>query len=133
MWAGGAITFYDDLRVGEEVRRTSRIEEVALKEGRAGALCFVTVGHEIETAGRLVIKERQDLVYLGLDAPRNAAYPSIELGTHQRTMKIEPPLLFRYSALTFNSHRIHYDRRYVTEVEGYPGLIVHGPLQAALL
>lgn len=135
MWAGGAFTFHGDLRVGDIAKRISRIEDVVLKEGRTGALCFVTVRHHVEANGTLVLDERQDIVYRGLDTAAGAAKapPVAEAGTHQRPLKAEAPLLFRYSALTFNGHRIHYDRRYVTEVEGYPGLIVHGPLQAALL
>ncbi|WID95179.1 MaoC family dehydratase N-terminal domain-containing protein [Bosea vestrisii] len=135
MWAGGAFNFHGDLRVGDIAKRTSRIENVALKEGRTGTLCFVTIQHRIEANGTLVLEERQDIVYRGLDATGGAvkAVPPAEQGVHQRPMKAEAPLLFRYSALTFNGHRIHYDRCYVTEVEGYPGLIVHGPLQAALL
>ena len=134
MWAGGALTFHSDLKVNDAVKRFSRIEDVVLKEGRTGALCFVTVWHRIEANGRLVMEEKQDIVYRGLDAPAGAtAIPSAEQGDYRRSMKVEAPLLFRYSALTFNGHRIHYDRRYVTQVEGYPGLIVHGPMQAALL
>jgi len=135
MWAGGGLTFHGDLRVGDSTRRVSRIEDVVLKEGRTGALCFVTVQHRVEANGQLVLEERQDIVYRELDAGPGAAKPAptAEQGVHQRPMRAEAPLLFRYSALTFNGHRIHYDRRYVTEVEGYPGLIVHGPLQAALL
>jgi len=135
MWAGGALIFQGDLRVGDEVKRTSRIEDVVLKQGRTGALCFVTVQHRIEANGALVLEERQDIVYRGPVTPGATAksHPPAEQGTHQRPMKAEATILFRYSALTFNSHRIHYDRRYVTQVEGYSGLIVHGPLQAALL
>jgi len=135
MWAGGAFFFHGDLRVGDAVRRISRIAEVTLKEGRTGALCFVTVQHRIEAHGMLVLEERQDIVYRNLDNPTASAKqpPMAETGTHIRPMRAEAPLLFRYSALTFNGHRIHYDRRYATEVEGYPGLIVHGPMQAALL
>jgi 3-methylfumaryl-CoA hydratase len=135
MWAGSTLTFRGDLRVGDEVTRTSRIEDVVLKEGRTGPLCFVTVLHRVEANGAPVLEERQDIVYRGLDAPGGAAkLPRLaEQGVYQRTMKAEPPLLFRYSALTFNGHRIHYDWRYATTVEGYLGLVVHGPLQAALL
>lgn len=135
MWAGGAFVFHGDLRVGDAVKRMSRIADVVLKEGRTGTLCFVTVQHRVEANGTLVLEERQDIVYRDLDTAGSAAKPPpiAEPGTHRRSMKAEAPLLFRYSALTFNGHRIHYDRRYVTEVEGYPGLIVHGPLQAALL
>lgn len=135
MWAGGAFHFHGDLKVGDAVKRTSRIEGVALKEGRTGPLCFVTVLHRMEANGATVIEERQDIVYRGFDAPGGPAKAQLpaERGAHQRAMKAEAPLLFRYSALTFNGHRIHYDRRYVTDVEGYPGLIVHGPMQAAWL
>ncbi|MCO5091005.1 MaoC family dehydratase N-terminal domain-containing protein [Bosea sp. (in: a-proteobacteria)] len=135
MWAGGAFTFHGDLRVGDVVKRSSRIENVVLKEGRTGALCFVTVHHRIEANNALVLEERQDIVYRGVDAPGASAKPPpvADQGVHQRPMKAGATLLFRYSALTFNGHRIHYDRRYATEVEGYPGLVVHGPMQAALL
>ena len=135
MWAGDAVTFHGDLRVGDVAKRISRIEDVVLKEGRTGTLCFVTVQHRVEANGTLVLEERQNVVYRGIDTAAGSAKvpPAAEQGVHQRAMKAEPPLLFRYSALTFNGHRIHYDRRYATEVEGYPGLIVHGPLQAALL
>jgi len=135
MWAGGAITFHDDLRVGVKVTRKSRIDDVVLKEGRSGALCFVTVRHRIEVSGKLVIDERQDIVYRGEDTSGGTvkATQPVEEGPHWRPLKIEPPFLFRYSALTFNGHRIHYDRRYAVETEGYPGLLVHGPLQAAIL
>lgn len=135
MWAGGALTFHSDLKVGDAVRRISRIADVALKEGRTGALCFVTVEHRVEASGTLVLEERQDIVYRSLDGPgaSGKVQPPAAQGTHRRRIKAEPPLLFRYSALTFNAHRIHYDRRYVTEEESYPGLVVHGPMQAALL
>ncbi|MGE0604161.1 MAG: MaoC family dehydratase N-terminal domain-containing protein [Xanthobacteraceae bacterium] len=136
MWAGGTLVFHGDLKVGDEARRISRIADVVLKQGRTGALCFVTVEHRIEANGVLVLEERQDIVYRKLDSAANAAKvppTAAERGLHQRPMRAEAPLLFRYSALTFNGHRIHYDRRYVTEVEGYPGLIVHGPMQAAML
>ncbi|TSD89361.1 protein dehydratase [Mycobacterium sp. KBS0706] len=133
MWAGGSVTFHGDLRVGDAVRRVSRIADVVAKEGRTGPLCFVTVDHTIEGKGRPLLQERQDIVYRGLDGGAAKAPAAAESGRHQRRIDASAPLLFRYSALTFNGHRIHYDRRYVTEVEGYPGLIVHGPLQATLL
>ena len=135
MWAGGAFTFHDDIRVGERVARTSTIRDVTLKEGRTGSLCFVTVDHRIESAGRLVIEERQDIVYRGADAPRapgERPEPAAP-GTHRVVVVPSAALLFRYSALTFNGHRIHYDAPYATGVEGYPGLVVHGPLQATML
>jgi 3-methylfumaryl-CoA hydratase len=134
MWAGGAITFHGDLHVGDRVQRTARITDVVVKTGGNGLLCFVTVEHDIEVEGSLVVKERQDIVYRGLDGGASKKTPPLaEAGVHQRRVDASPLFLFRYSALTFNGHRIHYDRRYVTEVEHYPGLIVHGPLQATLL
>lgn len=135
MWAGGSITFHDDIRVGDTVRRVSRVEDVTLKSGHTGPLCFVTVKHELDVAGRAILTERQDIVYRGPAAdsvPANVPPPAPE-GARRRAWDVTPPLLFRYSALTFNGHRIHYDRPYATEVEGYPGLVVHGPLQATLL
>jgi 3-methylfumaryl-CoA hydratase len=136
MWAGSRIGFAAPLRVGQALSRTSRIADVRMKEGRAGPLVFVNVRHEIRGDGRLAVTEEHDIVYRdmpqpGEPAPAGTAAPE---GAHW-TRRIEPDdvLLFRYSALTFNGHRIHYDRRYVTTVEGYPGLIVHGPLIATLL
>jgi 3-methylfumaryl-CoA hydratase len=136
MWAGGAIEFVEPLRVGDAVTRSSTIADVTLKTGSTGALCFVSVQHEIATPRGVAIRERQDLVYRDVSpadaAPAKPAAPS-PAATHRETHLADPVLLFRYSALTFNGHRIHYDRDYVTKVEGYPGLIVHGPMQAALL
>lgn len=132
MWAGGRVEFHHPLRVGETITRTSRIVDVKFKEGRSGRLVFVLVRHEIGNA----LTEEHDIVYREPPqsgdaspapqiAPANAAW--------ERVVHPDDVLLFRYSALTFNGHRIHYDRRYATEVEGYPGLVVHGPLIATLL
>lgn len=135
MWAGGAFTFKDDIRVGDEVTRRSRILDVTVKEGRTGTLCFVTVEHTIVANGRTAIVERQDIVYRqadGASAKPAAAAPAPK-GEHNFTVEPTPTLLFRYSALTFNGHRIHYDAPYAREVENYTGLVVHGPLQATLL
>jgi 3-methylfumaryl-CoA hydratase len=136
MWAGGQLQFQDRLQVGDEVTRTSRITDVTLKSGSTGPLCFVTVEHMIESARGIAIRERQDIVYreMAITSPAPYATPAAAPpGQHRRTHFADPVLLFRYSALTFNGHRIHYDRDYVTKVEGYPGLVFHGPLQAALL
>lgn len=134
MWAGGAFEFTGVIRVGETVERRSRIENVEMKEGRTGPLCFVTVAHEISSGGRRALTERQDIVYR--EAARadraTAAPPPAETGNRCRPIVTSAALLFRYSALTFNGHRIHYDRAWA-EQEGYPGLVVHGPLQATLL
>lgn len=136
MWAGGRLQFHQPLRVGEAISRESRIVDVSHKEGRSGSLVFVLVRHEISNAAGPAITEEHDIVYR--DAPRPgdpAPKPQAAPTDHAWSREIHPDdvLLFRYSALTFNGHRIHYDRRYVTEVEGYPGLIVHGPLIATLL
>lgn len=137
MWAGGRLETKDAIRVGDHVTRHSRIVDVTLKEGRSGRLCFVIVEHRISTQRGLALIERQDIVYRDFDSGRkaNADDPLGEARPAQwrRLVSADPVLLFRYSALTFNGHRIHYDRRYCEEVEGYPGLIVHGPLQATLL
>lgn len=135
MWAGGALTFHDDLREGDAVTRRSRIAAVTMKEGRSGALCFVAVEHEIHTPRGLAITERQDIVYRqAASTPAEPAATTPSLAPQWREeMRAGPVLLFRYSALTFNGHRIHYDRNYAVEVEHYPGLVVHGPLQATLL
>ena len=136
MWAGSRIQFHTPLRIGQSLSRSSRIDDVRLKEGKTGPLVFVKVQHEIRADGRLAIDEQHDIVYRDLAArgePAPAGVPAP--ADAQWTRRIEPDdvLLFRYSALTFNGHRIHYDRRYVTTVEGYPGLVVHGPLIATLL
>jgi 3-methylfumaryl-CoA hydratase len=137
MWAGGALEFSDVLRVGDRVTRRSRIAEVQAKQGRSGALCFVTVAHDYATERGLAIAERQDIVYRGPE-PRatdgaGGSEPSRPEPRWRHTLTADAVMLFRYSALTFNGHRIHYDRAYCRDVEGYPGLVVHGPLQATLL
>ena len=136
MWAGGRLEFHRPLRVGEPVTRASRILDVKGKQGRTGELVFVLVRHEISDAEGVALTEEHDIVYrehpkAGEPAP--SPLPAPADFTWQRAIHPDDVLLFRYSALTFNGHRIHYDRRYATEVEGYPGLIVHGPLIATLL
>jgi 3-methylfumaryl-CoA hydratase len=138
MWAGGELEFLDTLRVGDEATRDSEIADVTMKTGSTGTLCFVAVKHTISTARGVAIRERQDIVYR--DVPSSASpaappkpAPAPPAAKHRESHMADPVLLFRYSALTFNGHRIHYDRDYVTKVEGYPGLIFHGPMQAALL
>jgi acyl-CoA dehydrogenase len=133
MWAGGRLSFPRPLRVGEAVQRRSRVMSVEYKSGRSGELVFVLVRHEFHGAAGLCITEEHDIVYRDMPSA-DAAPPNYKPAPtdHAWERQIVPDdvLLFRYSALTFNGHRIHYDRRYVTEVEGYPGLIVHGPLIA---
>lgn len=136
MWAGGRFRFHQPLRVGESIRRTSTILRVDEKQGRSGPLVFVLVQHEIHSPAGLAIVEEHDIVYREMPAPGASAAPPTAAPTDPlwtQTLHPDDVLLFRYSALTFNGHRIHYDRRYVTEVEGYPGLVVHGPLVATLL
>jgi 3-methylfumaryl-CoA hydratase len=136
MWAGGRLRFRSPVIVGSSITRDSTIANVSEKEGRSGKLGFVTVRHQICSDGTPAIDEEQDIVYRepalpGAAAPTPTAAPANELW--QRTIIPDEVLLFRYSALTFNGHRIHYDKPYVTEIEDYPNLVVHGPLIATLL
>jgi 3-methylfumaryl-CoA hydratase len=136
MWAGGRFVFHQPLRVDQPIARTSTVQDVTVKQGRNGALCFVLVKHAVSGPDGLAIEEEHDIVYRDNPQPGEApaaGKPVRTDGVWVREIEPSDPMLFRYSALTFNSHRIHYDRRYVTEVEGYPGLIVHGPLIATLL
>jgi 3-methylfumaryl-CoA hydratase len=135
MWAGGELEFLDPLRVGDEAKRTSKISDVTMKTGSTGTLCFVSVEHVVTTPRGIAIRERHDIVYRDIGGAPAApkAPPPPPVAKHRETYVSDPVLLFRYSALTFNGHRIHYDRDYVTNVEGYPGLIFHGPLQAAFI
>ena len=136
MWAGGRLHWHAPLRVGDEVKRVSTIESVTHKSGRSGDLLFVLVKHEVHNAHGLCLTEEHDIVYrpaAQAGDPVPAPVAAEKHATWQRDLVPDDVLLFRYSALTFNGHRIHYDRKYVTEVEGYPGLIVHGPLIATLL
>jgi 3-methylfumaryl-CoA hydratase len=136
MWAGGELEFVDTLRVCDEMKRSSHISDVTMKSGSTGVLCFVSVQHEVTTPRGVAIRERQDIVYRDVPTggqPAVAAKPTPPAAKHRESHMADEVLLFRYSALTFNGHRIHYDRDYVTKVEGYPGLIFHGPMQAAFL
>jgi 3-methylfumaryl-CoA hydratase len=135
LWAGGQLEFFHPLRIGDAVERVSTIEDVTLKSGRSGELCFVRVRHELNSPRGLALREFHDIVYRPEPVPGAAAAAGEPAPAAQWSERIVPDdvLLFRYSALTFNGHRIHYDRQYVTQVEGYPGLIVHGPLLATLL
>jgi 3-methylfumaryl-CoA hydratase len=138
MWAGSQFEFRSPVRVGDAVERTSTIADVTVKEGRTGRLVFVKVRHELRCNGSAdpAIVEFHDIVYREAKRPGDVEPPPHAAATGapwQREIVPDDVLLFRYSALTFNGHRIHYDRKYVTEVEGYGGLIVHGPLIATLL
>ncbi|EJL94314.1 hypothetical protein PMI16_00243 [Herbaspirillum sp. CF444] len=136
MWAGGRFRFAAPLPIGATAIKTSRIAGVDVKKGKTGDLAFVTVAHEIAHNGKVAIHEEHDIVYRGLPQPGAVPVAPKQAPAEadwRRRIEPDPVLLFRYSALTFNGHRIHYDRSYVTGVEGYPGLIVHGPLIATLL
>ena len=138
MWAGGRLAWEpgNPLQVGDKVERTSTIASVTHKAGRSGELVFVLVRHEVRNARGLALTEEHDIVYRAAAGPGEKApppTPAPQDAAFSRDIAPDDVLLFRYSALTFNGHRIHYDRRYVTQVEGYPGLIVHGPLIATLL
>ena len=134
MWAGGRVRTNGPLRCGEAATRRTQVRSVQSKQGRSGPLTFLVVGHEVRQRGQVVIDEEQDLVYREpgpLPAPQPAGQaPVVPPAPDEWAIDISPALLFRFSALTYNAHRIHYDRDYARDVEGYPGLLTHGPLQA---
>jgi 3-methylfumaryl-CoA hydratase len=134
MWAAGRLEFRRPIVIGTYLRRESTIADVQHKRGRSGDLVFVTVRHELYDESRCVISEEQQIVYRGMVGGNTLSSPPEALpAAWKGSVATNPVLLFRYSALTFNAHRIHYDRPYATEVEGYPGLVVHGPLIATLV
>jgi 3-methylfumaryl-CoA hydratase len=158
MWAGGRVAALGPLRCGEPATRRTRVLKVTEKHGRSGHLTFVTVGVQVLQGGAVVVDEEQDIVYRDAAGPPGAAQPAaaarpatgqpaaaakpaaaksaevpapvVPAGQGEREIAVSPLLLFRFSALTYNAHRIHYDRDYCRDVEGYPGLLTHGPLQA---
>ncbi|WP_069865034.1 FAS1-like dehydratase domain-containing protein [Pseudomonas citronellolis] len=132
MWAGGRLEFHEPLRVGRQASRVTTILKVEEKHGRTGALLFVTLRHDYLQDGRLALREEQDIVYREPSPPRLGGTEALPEGAWREAVEPSPVLLFRYSAVTFNGHRIHYDWPYVTGAEGYPGLVVHGPLIATL-
>jgi 3-methylfumaryl-CoA hydratase len=148
MWAGSRVRFESPIPIGAIIERRSTIADIAIKAGKSGSMVFVTLLHEICVAGHRAIREEQDIVYREMpgiasgaggasaSASANSAGGTAPTGrTSQwtRTIQLDPVQLFRFSALTFNAHRIHYDRQYTREVEGYPDLVVHGPFAATLL
>lgn len=138
MWAGGRVAAKGPLRCGEPATKRTRVLAVTEKHGRSGHLTFVTVGVQVLQGGAVVVDEEQDIVYRDAAGPAgpaagaaaSPAAPVVPAGQGEREIGISPALLFRFSALTYNAHRIHYDRDYCRDVEGYPGLLTHGPLQA---
>jgi 3-methylfumaryl-CoA hydratase len=138
MWAGSRVRFLAQLPVGARMTRLSKVADVVVKSGRSGRLAFVTVRHRIYREGDpgVALEEEHDIVYREPprnDAPARPAEPAPPTATWSMEIVPDPVLLFRYSALTFNGHRIHYDRPYAVEHEGYRGLVVHGPLLATLM
>ena len=133
MWAGSRFEFHHPLRVGDQMTRETRVIDIKEKSGRSGPLVFVVVRHEISNAAGVGDRRGARYRVSGSRAGRRLLQPAPADAAWERTIQADDVLLFRYSALTFNAHRIHYDRRYATEVEGYPGLVVHGPLIATLL
>lgn len=136
MWAGGRIQFNRALRIGEVARKESEIISLESKSGRSGAMVFVVVRHTIYGSNEVVLVEEQDIVYRGAAKPGDVqavGKPADKTAKWQRSVNANSTLLFRFSALTFNGHRIHYDLPYATKEECYPELVVHGPLQAMLL
>jgi len=137
MFAGARLRFLKPLVIGKPARRDATILDVSEKSGASGTLAFVTVGYRFLQDGEECIVEEQDIVYrepgAPVPAPEQADLPPLPAGAWSRTIVPDPRLLFRFSALTFNGHRIHYDRDYTMNEEGYPGLVVHGPLTAVLL
>ncbi len=135
MWAGGRVTARGPLRCGEPATRRTTVLAVTEKHGRSGHLTFVTVGVRVTQGGAVVVDEEQDIVYRDAASPAAppcpvAAPAEVPAGPGEREIQVTPALLFRFSALIYNAHRIHYDRDYCRDVEGYPGLLTHGPLQA---
>ena len=133
MWAGGRVRFHEPMRVGTPAERRSTILNIQEKTGRSGSLLFFTVQHDYVQQGRVCVSEEQDIVYRAPTPPKLEG--SAAAGEGQWSVTVEPSsvMLFRYSAVTFNGHRIHYDLDYVTRQEGYPGLVVHGPLIATFM
>lgn len=136
MWAGSRLNFIRPLLVGEAIERTSTIRSIKLKQGRSGSLGFVCVAHELSDSAGVLLQEEHDIVYRDMPTGNISAQPPLKADENcdfVTTVTPDSTLLFRYSALTFNAHRIHYDRAYAKDVESYPGLVVHGPLLATLL
>jgi 3-methylfumaryl-CoA hydratase len=137
MFAGARMRLHRPLALGRPAQRQAQIRDVVLKSGKSGSLAFVTVGLRFVQDGALCVEEEQDIVYREPGArvapPVAAPWPALPPGSEAREWRPDSRLLFRFSALTFNAHRIHYDRPYASEVEGYPGLVVHGPMTAVML
>lgn len=134
MWAGGEVTFHGDFNVGDVVNKHSEIADISFKEGKSGRLCFFKINHRYSVGDRPIVVERQDVVYREA-ATAGTAGVQTAVSPQGKIWRVNPTstMLFRYSAMTFNGHRIHYDDPYARNIEGYEGLVVHGPLQATLM
>lgn len=135
MFAGGRATFHMPLHIGESVSRRAMVADVRSRKGRSGSLIFVTIAYEYRIQDEVAAVEEQDVVYTGVprEAARDEHAAAIPDLPWRHSFRVDPVLLFRFSAVTFNAHRIHFDRPYSTDVEGYPGLVIHGPLLALQL
>lgn len=133
MWAAGRLVQHQPLKAGIKAEKISKVEAITRKQGKTGALAFVRIRHDIKQRHALAITEWQELVYRPDDARAVAPQPAPTVAAHTELLHFTPTQLFRYSALTFNGHRIHYDADYARDVEGYGGLVVHGPLLAHLM
>ncbi len=134
MWAGGELKLHGQFKLGDKVRKESVIADISYKTGKSGNLCFITINHSYAVDGRVIVDERQDVVYREAATASAAQAPQTVVPEKSAwTVRPTSTLLFRYSAVTFNGHRIHYDDPYARNVEGYAGLVVHGPMQATLM
>jgi len=133
MWAGGHMSYRGQFRIGDTIEKRSTITDIRYKEGKTGALCFVTLEHEYRREGELLLCESQDVVYKNNSGGSPRLQPAPQDADASESLVPDPVMLFRYSALTFNGHRIHYDADYCRDVEGYPNLVFHGPFTATLL
>ena len=134
MWAGGELKLHGQFKSGDVVHKQSVIADISHKTGKSGNLCFITANHSYSVGGKVIVDERQDVVYReATTASAAQVLPPVAPEKSAWTVKPTSTMLFRYSAMTFNGHRIHYDDPYARNVEGYAGLVVHGPVQATLM
>ena len=134
MWASSSMKFHGEFRIDEPIEKTSTIADVQLKQSKSsGALIFLTLDHSYRQNGTTLLEDRQSIVYRQPSAYKQSDPEESIASKYIKTVLPDSRLLFRYSAVTFNGHRIHYDHDYTTQQEGYPGLVVHGPLMATLL
>ncbi len=135
MWAGCETDFYSKLYIGDKVTKISTVDDITLKEGRSGKLCFVKAKYQFYVNNKIKIKEFHNIVYRDINTNQNVQKVKLPFDTFddEKSIYTHPTIMFRYSAITFNGHRIHYDYPYSIKEEFYPDLVFHGPLQATLL